>query len=114
MDLPLVGQFLRLYFLTVDEVTRWHMVTQESIEKGFPDSGPLWKLIWLNPKLKDENISFTLITIFHHAIMDAKGAFDFVGNQFLPKLCDIALSKESHINQLRSISMSYLLSQLVL
>ena len=96
MDLRQDGQFLPLDFVTVDDVTKWHMVTHETIEKGFPDSGPLWKVIWLNPKLEDENISFTLITIFHHAIMDAKGAFDFVGNQFLPKLCDAVLSKEGH------------------
>ena len=82
MDLPLDGQFLPLDILTVDEVTKWYMVTHETIENGYPDCGPLWKVIWLNPKLEDENISFTLIAIFHDAIMDAKGDFGFAGNQF--------------------------------
>ena len=62
MDLPLDGQFLPLDFQTVDDITKWYMVTHETIEKGFPNSGPLWKVIWVNPKLEDENISFTLIS----------------------------------------------------
>ena len=75
MDLRQDGQFLPLDFVTVHDGTKWHMVTHETIEKGFPDSGPLWKVIWLNPRLEDESISFTLITICHHSIMDAKGAY---------------------------------------
>ena len=88
------GDWMQFSTMEVDDVTKWVDIVADLTKEPWTNFDQLWKVVWLKQKHQTSHHAYTLITIFHHAIMDAKGALDLIARQFLPKLCMLLQGEE--------------------
>ena len=72
------AKWIPLKMITNKNYSDWEAILNEEKKIGFTDL--LWRAIWSS---NEESSEHTLIFICSHSIMDAKGGFDIIVNQFL-------------------------------
>ena len=86
--------WLELKYISVDNVYDWTSNVNNELNANFSEDGPLWRAVWLRPSKQLNNLRYTLIFICDHCILDGRGAFDLICNQFL-KIMNCLVEEES-------------------
>lgn len=87
-----------LRFEKINEINDWVPYINEELENGFNEF--VWKAVWLEIASKNEKHKYVLVFTCSHAVIDGRGGFDIIANQFTA-ICN-ALLNHSQIDLLPS------------
>ena len=97
-DLDENMNWIPLHCIHAESTSDWVAIVNNTLKNRIDfEHGPLWKAVWVTCRNNKDINSYMLIFFCTHAIIEAKGAFDLLANQFLPILNNLLSGKEPNL-----------------